>query len=129
MEISVVFCSKYPVQPQKHILYTFMRRVLLALLIVSAVCFSATAAQVSLVPFSSNWRYFLGTNEASFPDTTAWRALGFNDSSWSSGNATIGYPSPADRVGFEASIATMIPSSSVGSWLSVYFRKTFQLTN
>ncbi|HKQ37627.1 MAG TPA: lamin tail domain-containing protein [Verrucomicrobiae bacterium] len=106
-----------------------MRRLLLALLMVSAVSFSATAAQVSVVPFSSNWRYFIGTNEASTPDNTAWRALGFNDTSWSSGNAPIGYPSSADRVGFEASIATMIPSSTVGNYLSVYFRKTFQLTN
>ena len=96
---------------------------------VLSLAFSATAAQVNVVPFSSNWRYFLGTNEASFPDTTAWRNLAFNDSSWSSGNAPIGYPSPADRVGFEASIATTIPSSGAGGWLSVYFRKTFQLTN
>lgn len=129
MEIYLSFCSKCSVQPQKHICTHYMRRFLLALLIVSAVSFSGTAAQVSVVPFSSNWRYFLGTNEASLPDTTAWRFLGFNDSSWSSGTAPIGYPSAADRVGFEASIATTIPTSGAGNYLSVYFRKTFQLTN
>src|SRR5436190_7358043 len=121
-----VFSRRYTLQ---HCCNIFMRSLIFRFLMVLSLAFSATAAQVNVVPFSSNWRYFLGTNEASFPDTTAWRNLAFNDSSWSSGNAPIGYPSPADRVGFEASIATTIPSSGAGGWLSVYFRKTFQLTN
>ena len=93
-----------------------------------ALVSSATAAQVAVVPLSSNWRYFLGTQEASSPDSNAWRTLAFNDSSWSNGNAPIGYTS-GGATGYEGSIATTVPASGTGNWLSVYFRKTFQLTN
>ena len=105
-----------------------MRSVLLALLTVCSLSYSATAAQVDLVPLGSNWRYFLGTQEASSPDSNAWRNIGFNDIGWGIGNMPIGYTSGA-ATGYEGSIVTTIPASGTGNWLSVYFRKSFILTN
>src|SRR5688572_5652401 len=51
---------------------------------------SARAAVITLVPTSSTWKYFIGTSEASSPDTAAWRTVAFNHSSWSEGLAPIG---------------------------------------
>ena len=44
----------------------------------------------TLVNTGSTWRYRKGTSEASTP-TTAWRATSFDDSTWLSGAAPIGY--------------------------------------
>jgi hypothetical protein len=44
-----------------------------------------------LVPASSAWKYFKGRTEASSPDTTAWRQLGFNDAGWLTGSAPFYY--------------------------------------
>lgn len=111
-------------------LYIIMRIVIIAWLLGVSLCCSVNGAQVTVVPPGSSWRVFLGTQEASSPDT-AWRAVGFDDASWSTGVAPVGYPTPnpPERVGHENSIATVIPSSGVGNYVSVYFRKTFQLTN
>jgi len=60
----------------------------------------------------SSWKYFVGTQEASTPQS-AWRAIAFNDSTWSTGNAPIGYGEP--------DIVSSVPAAT----LSVYHRKTF----
>ncbi len=65
----------------------------------------------------SSWKYFIGTQEASTPDTSAWRAIDFNDDNWSSGAAPVGYGEP--------DIQTVLPSSAAGNYLSAFFRKTF----
>jgi hypothetical protein len=51
--------------------------------------------------FSTNavWRYFKGTNEASSPDATAWRAPAFDDSAWSSGLAPFYYDTDTSASG------------------------------
>lgn len=45
---------------------------------------------------ATGWRYFKGTEEASSP-TTAWRAVGFDASSWLTGQASIGYGDDDDN--------------------------------
>src|ERR1051325_3801550 len=73
------------------------------------------------VPAGSSWKYFIGTQEASSPDPAAWRLVGFDDATWATGAAPIGYGEP--------DIVTSIPSSTAGNWLSVFFRKTFVVSN
>lgn len=41
----------------------------------------------SVLSTNTTWKYFKGTSEASLPDTTAWRQIVFNDSSWLTGRA------------------------------------------
>jgi hypothetical protein len=72
-----------------------------------------------LIPDGAMWKYFKGTKE---PSTTqgAWRQLSFNDSTWPSGAAPIGYG--------ETFIATNLADMR-GGYTSVYVRKTFDVTN
>src|SRR2546425_10901894 len=91
---------------------------------------SLSAQSAVLVDFGSTWRYFIGTQEASSPDTNAWRAIGFDDSGWTNGPAPIGYANPPnDPGGYEATIRTPLPSSSASNYTSVYFRKKFMVSN
>src|ERR1043166_5543266 len=45
-----------------------------------------------IFPLRSTWQYFVGTSEASTP-TSAWRSNSFNDVTWQTGSAPVGYPS------------------------------------
>ena len=74
-----------------------------------------------LIPPGSSWNFFLGTTEASSPDTSAWRGPGFDDISWSTGTAPIGYGEP--------DVVTTIPEGSVFGYSSVFFRKSFTASN
>ncbi len=84
-----------------------------------------SAAEV--FPLRSAWRYFVGTNEASTPNT-AWRTNGFPDATWQSGSAPVGYPS-AGATGLEATIQTTLPTSAAGGYTCVFLRKTFVVNN
>ena len=53
---------------------------------------SLRADEVALVRVGDSWQYFKGTTEASTP-ATAWRQLGFDDSSWLTGPSGLGYAS------------------------------------
>ncbi len=82
---------------------------------------ASSAAQADvLVPFGADWRYRIGTGEASSP-IEAWRSVQFSDASWNAGLAPVGYGEP--------DIVTSIPSSSAGGWLSVFFRCPFKVAN
>src|SRR5687767_7387076 len=87
---------------------------------------NARAGETVLIPAGSTWNYFIGTQEPSSP-TNAWRTAGFDHSSWPSGPAPIGYSTADPKTGHEASIATAI--EPMGPSNSVYFRKTFTLTD
>jgi hypothetical protein len=78
--------------------------------------------------YGSNWRYYLGTSEASAPDPKAWRFAGFDDSGWTDANAPIGYANPPNSTP-EFNLVTLLPSSGDGNFLSVFFRKTFSVSN
>lgn len=76
-------------------------------------------AQTPLVSAGSSWKYLdNGTDPG-----TAWRSGTFNDASWASGNAELGYG--------DSDEATVVSygSSSSGKYISTYFRKTFNVTN
>ena len=74
---------------------------------------------------TTGWRYRKGTSEASSP-VEAWRATGFNDSSWLTGQTGIGYEDP----GVNTTLSDMRRTSRFGvvtnaGYASVYFRKSF----
>src|SRR5262245_55146535 len=79
---------------------------------------------------ATGWKYFIGTQEASSP-MDAWRLNGFDDSTWQQpATAPIGYAEPPnDPTGWEASIVTTLPSSTVSNYLTVYFRLPFAIAN
>jgi hypothetical protein len=61
------------------------------LLILLFACFAASVcAQETLIPAGSSWRWRKGTNEVSNP-SNLWRGAGFDDASWSLGNAPFHY--------------------------------------
>ena len=72
-----------------------------------------TASNV-LIPYNSSWKYLdRGTNQG-----TAWRASGFNDATWVTGNAQLGYGD-----GDEATIVSYGTNAS-NKYITTYFRKT-----
>ena len=77
----------------------------------------ATSSQTTIVPYSSNWKYFdKGTNQG-----TAWRSPSFNDASWASGNAQLGYGD-----GDETTVLSYGPDASK-KYITTYFRKTISV--
>ncbi len=79
----------------------------------------APSSTATLVAAGSVWRYLdNGTNQG-----TAWRAQGFNDSTWASGPALLGYGhgDEATTVGFGGNASQ--------KYLTTYFRTTFNLAN
>ncbi len=88
---------------------------ILAFLVVPA----ARAADTTLVPVGSVWKYLdNGSNQG-----TAWRASGFNDSTWPSGAAQLGYGD-----GDEATTVGFGPDAN-NKFITTYFRRAFSVTN
>ena len=86
----------------------------LPVLFLCAFVLCAPAFSSPVIDYGSEWKYFLGTSEASDPDLTAWRLTDFDDSSWLSGPTPTGYANPANSPS-EANLVTFIPSISL--WL------------
>ena len=86
-----------------------------------ALVYTAATTSESLVPWSaSGWKYLgNGTNQG-----TAWRASGFNDSSWPTGTAELGYGD-----GDETTLIPIVDISpgtfGVQKAATYYFRRTF----
>src|SRR6266480_4213425 len=88
---------------------------LMPLLVTAA---NAVATDI-LVPTGSVWKYLdNGSNQG-----IAWRAPAFNDSSWASGPAQLGYGD-----GDEATVVSYGPSSS-NKYITTYFRRVFSVKN
>jgi hypothetical protein len=98
---------------------------------IQAVCsvtgvYSATAnfttlaaGNQNLITANSSWKYLdNGTDQG-----TAWRATAFNDDTWASGNAELGYGD-----GGEATVVSYGPSTTA-KYITTYFRKSFSVTN
>ena len=86
---------------------------------------SVPVTRQTIFGLNSTWRYFKGTAE---PSTTQglWRQrTGFSDSAWLQGQAAIGYGNDADEQGW---IKTTLGDMN-GGYSSVYFRKTFNVSN
>jgi VCBS repeat-containing protein len=73
----------------------------------------------SLVAGGSLWKY----SDTGVDQGTAWRAIGFDDSGWSSGPAQLGYGD-----GDEATVVSYGPDSN-NKHVTTYFRQTFSVTD
>lgn len=95
-----------------------MKRKIL-LLTVLFLKYWSLSAQTTLIPAGSNWKYLdNGTDQG-----IAWVSPAFNDASWTSGNAELGYGD-----GDEATVVSYGPSSS-SKYITTYFRKTINIPN
>jgi hypothetical protein len=84
----------------------------------------STVAQSSqgpqtLIPFGAAWKFLDNGSNAG----TAWTAFSFNDASWSSGNAQLGYGD-----GDEATVVGYGTNSS-SKYITTYFRKSISVSN
>jgi hypothetical protein len=76
-------------------------------------------SQQSILPLGSSWKYLdNGTNQG-----TNWRGTSFNDASWKTGNAQLGYGD-----GDEATIVSF-GSNAKKKYMATYFRKVVSITN
>jgi len=107
----------------------FPFRQLFACACVSFVALSPSASSLRADPVvyvdrASSWSYFPGTEEASSPDETAWREVGFDDDHWATGDAPFGY----DDGPFGTDLSTLNPPMR-SNYSTLYLRQTFNLTN
>ncbi len=76
-------------------------------------------AHATIIQAQSSWKYLdNGSNQG-----TAWRASGFNDSAWASGNGILGY-----NVGNETTTVSFGPNSN-NKYVTTYFRKSFNVAD
>jgi hypothetical protein len=68
----------------------------------------------------SSWRYLDNGSDQG----TAWRAEGFNDGGWKTGNGQFGYGD-----GDETTVITSGPAGSSERYITTYFRKQFTVSN
>jgi hypothetical protein len=80
---------------------------------------AAHAADTTLVPTGSVWKYLDNGSDQG----TAWRAASFNDSTWRSGPAQLGYGD-----GDEATTVGFGPDAN-NKFITTYFRRAFNVTN
>ncbi|HIL70711.1 MAG TPA: lamin tail domain-containing protein, partial [Verrucomicrobia bacterium] len=84
-----------------------------------SIQFTRPAADADFITVGSEWKYLAnGSNQ-----NTAWRNLSFNDSSWKSGAAQLGYGD-----GDEATTLSFGPNGN-SKFITTYFRKTFMILN
>ena len=88
------------------------------LTLLTALWISTTMlGQNTLISFGSNWSYYDAGNEPSNQGSLNWTDVAFDDNSWSSGNAHLGY-GDGDEV-------TTISSATI----TAYYRKTINLVD
>jgi hypothetical protein len=81
--------------------------------------FSAAASSTELIAAGASWKYLAnGSNQG-----TSWKNISFNDNSWNSGNAELGYGD-----GGEATVVNY-GSSSSNKYITTYFRKSFSVSS
>lgn len=86
---------------------------------------SGTSNALTLIPSGSTWKYRdLGTNEG-----VAWRDLNFNDASWSSGLAQLGYGENDEATRVEDNATPGYNAADVDRYITTYFRRRFNVTN
>ena len=91
----------------------------LLLTLVLGTLFSSASEPDTLITVGTLWKYLdNGTNQGS-----AWTLSLFNDSSWASGNAELGYGD-----GDEATLISYGPNA-INKYITTYFRKAFTVTD
>src|SRR5687767_14286806 len=91
---------------------------LLSYLILACVAVSSHAADL-LVPIGSVWKFLDNGSDQG----TAWRTVAFNDSTWASGTAQLGYGD-----GDESTIVSFGPDAA-NKYITTYFRRSFNVTD
>ena len=87
--------------------------------IIAVLTVPARAADTTLVPTGAIWKYLdNGSNQG-----TAWRASGFDDSTWPSGAAQLGYGD-----GDEVTTVGFGPDTN-NKFITTYFRRAFSVTS
>ncbi|MFN4234504.1 MAG: metallophosphoesterase [Bacteroidia bacterium] len=89
--------------------------ILIILYILSIKLFS----QTTIIGAGASWKYLDNGSDQG----TAWRQSNFNDASWASGNAELGYGD-----GDEATVVSYGGNSN-NKHITTYFRKSFNVTN
>lgn len=85
----------------------------------NAILFDTGVDTGTLIANGAEWKYL----DTGSDQETAWRASAFNDSSWSSGNAELGYGD-----GDEATTVSF-GSDEANKHITTYFRKSFNVTD
>ena len=102
--------------------YAYIKAFLLTLTLSGLLGYAVPAARAAdtiLVPTGATWKYLdNGTDQG-----TAWRATSFNDSTWPSGPAQLGYGD-----GDEATTLGFGPDAN-NKFITTYFRRAFNVTN
>lgn len=80
------------------------------------------AAAAELVPLDAEWKFFKGVTEASLPDRTAWRHIGFDDAAWPTARAPFWYGDVQPTPG------TLLDDMR-GNYTCVFLRKEFVVSN
>ena len=93
----------------------FLLIAIIGVLFPPAVC----AADTILVPTAATWKYLDNGSDQG----TAWRAPSFNDSTWPSGPAQLGYGD-----GDEATTVGFGPDAN-NKFITTYFRRAFNVAN
>jgi predicted MPP superfamily phosphohydrolase len=92
-------------------------KVALVLLLLLVVSSSELLAQTTLVNFGSSWSYYDNQNEPSNQGSFDWNDVSYNNATWSTGNAQLGY-GDGDEV-------TVTNSNAY----TTYFRHSFNVTD
>jgi hypothetical protein len=80
---------------------------------------ASVSAQTTIIPMGATWKYLdNGTNQG-----TNWINAGFNDATWASGNAELGYGD-----GGETTVVSYGPNSAA-KYITTYFRNTFTIAD
>ncbi len=85
----------------------------------SAKVFTASTVTTTIVPAGSVWKYLDNGSEQG----TAWRQPGFDDSSWASGPAILGYGRP------QVTTTVSFGPDPNNKYITTYFRYSFEVTD
>ncbi|MEO5681984.1 MAG: metallophosphoesterase [Chitinophagaceae bacterium] len=101
----------------------FLRK---SLLIITLVISTSTGlrADSTYVKFGAAWKYFdMGTAAPSGSGAADWKHLSFNDASWNSGPAELGYGDNKERT------TISYGGNPAGKYITTYFRKIVNIAN
>lgn len=73
----------------------------------------------SLITYNASWKY----RDAGTLPSGSWKAVGYNETGWKTGNAQLGYGD-----GDESTVVSYGPNSS-SKYITTYFRKTINISN
>jgi hypothetical protein len=90
----------------------------MVLLLMAATAFHGHT-QVTLIPAGAAWKYF----DDGMDLGTAWRSIGFSDSTWPTGQAQLGYGD-----GDETTVIDFGPNADL-KFITYYFRHIFNVSN